>query len=98
MRHQRRKSRRLVDIRGFEVMAKPCQTCPFKTNLLEQKEQEYYLARIVTFQSQHLCHTSGDKKICRGGREIMLRALTAIGLIDEPTDEAFERKSKEVLG
>lgn len=86
-----------IDVRGFAVMERSCATCPFTTNTLGEGAQPY-LENIVTLSSQHTCHSVGDTKICRGGRDIMLRVMASFKLIDEPTDEAFERKSKEMLG
>lgn len=91
------KHRGLVDIRGFSVMKAPCATCPFKTNFLDAEAMDRYTTSLVTFQAQHLCHTVDNKMICRGGRDIMLRAMCALGFIEEATDECFERTSKEVL-
>lgn len=94
----KRKRRGYVDIRGFEVMARTCATCPFVTDSIGPESTARYLDSLVSFKAQHLCHTVNDTKICRGGRDIMLRAMCALGLISEPTDECFERTSKEVLG
>lgn len=87
-----------VDIRGFAVMKAPCSTCPFKTTFLGSDAMEQYTTSLVTFQAQHLCHTVDNTMICRGGRDIMLRAMCAMGFIEEATDECFERTSREVLG
>lgn len=92
------KRRGYVDIRGFEVMKQTCATCPFVTQCLGPAATAPYLESIVTFQAQHLCHTANDKKICRGGRDITLRAMCALGIIKEATDECFERTSESVLG
>ena len=79
-------------------MPKACSTCPFTTQSLGPEATAKYLDSLVTFQAQHLCHTVNDTMICRGGRDIMLRAMCAMKLISEPTDECFERTSKEILG
>lgn len=93
-----RKRRGYVDIRGFEVVKSPCSTCPFTTDSLGAEATMPYLKSLVSFQAQHLCHTVQDTKICRGGRDIMLRAMCALNLIEAPTDEAFEKASKLALG
>ena len=45
---------------------------------------------------QHICHST-QQHICRGGRDLQLRWLCAIGLLDESTDEAFDRAVDESL-
>lgn len=90
--------RRKINVSGFAVMKEPCKTCPFVTNTLGNDATQPYLESLVTLQAQHTCHTVGDTMICRGGRDIMLRVLAAMRLIDSPTDEAFEARSKEMLG
>lgn len=79
-------------------MKVPCATCPFVTNSLGPQATAPYLESLVTYQAQHTCHTVDDTMICRGGRDIMLRAMAAQGLIDEPTDAAFEAASRLHLG
>jgi hypothetical protein len=88
---------RRIDVRGFAVMKEPCATCPFVTNTLGEGVQPY-VENIVGLMGQHTCHSVGDTKICRGGRDLMLRVMASQGLIDAATDEAFERRSKEALG
>lgn len=89
---------RAVDIRGFAVMDRPCSTCPFTTDTLGSEATQPYLENIVTLGSQHVCHSSNDTKICRGGRDLMLRVMATLELIEEPTDESFEKHSREALG
>jgi hypothetical protein len=55
-------------------------------------------ANVVNLQSQHLCHSANNKKICRGGRNLMLRVMCIWGFITEPTDEAYGKARKEILG
>src|SRR4028119_402560 len=54
----------------------------------------YYYEQLLNGGSQHLCH-SNNKTICRGGRTIQLRWFCLIGLIQEPTDEAFNQAVAE---
>lgn len=82
---------------GMAVMPKPCETCPFggaHRSPLTAESQAYYTEQLVTFQSQHLCHTADNQKICRGGRDIQLKLLCAMEAIDEPTDAAFEKAQR----
>lgn len=91
---------RKINAMTMPVKTKPCRTCPFAGRTPVELDPEAlieYTRKIVTLQSQHLCHTADNKQICRGGRDIMLRVMVDLKLIDAPTDDAFERKSREVL-
>lgn len=95
-----------LNLSEWEVQLQPCRTCPFEGSEPIDLGDRYshYVQAVITLQSQHFCHSSrqsiGDKdtKLCRGGRNLMLKTLTAKGVISEPTDAAFEAKRKEVLG
>jgi hypothetical protein len=84
---------------GITVMPKPCSTCPFatKSGATLGEGLTNYVEQVVTLQSQHLCHSARNKKLCRGARDLMLRVMTCMKLIDAPTDEAFNRASAETL-
>mgnify|MGYP000259340422 CR=1 FL=1 len=80
------------------VQSRPCRTCPFEGEDpidLEPDRLQYCTGSLVNLEASHLCHSANNKKICRGGRTIQLRVLTAMGLIDEPTDEAFAKACEE---
>lgn len=55
-----------------------------------------YMENIACFQGQHICHTT-QRHVCRGGRDIQLRLLFALGRLSEPTDAAFDRAVQETL-
>ncbi len=81
------------DLRTYSVQEKPCKTCPFagKTPLpLSESDLVTYYQNLLG-NGQHFCHSVDNKKICRGGRNIQLKWLCAIGMLEEPTDEAFDR-------
>lgn len=83
------------------VQPKPCRTCPFEGAepiALGKESHAKYAAKIVNLESQHLCHSAKNKMLCRGGRNLLLRVMCGHGLIAEPTDAAFEKARKEVLG
>jgi hypothetical protein len=81
------------------VRKSPCLTCPFEGKEPAQlRNLADYERRCITLQSQHLCHSADNKMICRGGRNLVLRSLLAMGLITEPTDEAFDAVSRFYLG
>lgn len=90
--------RRIV---SMEVQPEPCNACPFEGKNpvpLTCVEKEKVFSDAVNLRGQHLCHTAGDKKICRGGRNLLLATLVKRGFIESPTDEAFAARSRELLG
>lgn len=86
------------DLSAYNVPKKPCHTCPFggkKPIDLPPDRLTYYYDQLLNGGSQHLCH-SAEKTICRGGRTIQLRWFYSLGIIEEPTDEAFNQAVAEV--
>ncbi|NQE37282.1 hypothetical protein [Microcoleus asticus] len=86
------------DLSAYNVSEKPCYTCPFggKNPIpLAPDRLAYYYDELLNGGSQHLCH-SAEKTICRGGRTIQLRWFCLLGIIEEPTDEAFNQAVTEV--
>ncbi|WP_333030516.1 MULTISPECIES: hypothetical protein [unclassified Microcoleus] len=80
-----------TDMRTYPVRQQPCKTCPFsgeKPLPLSPSELAVYYDNLMG-NGQHICHSMNNTKICRGGRNIQLKWLCAIGMLDEPTDEAF---------
>jgi hypothetical protein len=89
------------DLSQMLVQPTPCRTCPFEGTqpiMLSQERQAEITANVVNLRSQHLCHSANNKKICRGGRNLMLRVMCIQGFITEPTDEAYDTVRKEILG
>lgn len=86
-----------INVRGWPVMKSQCSTCPFKVDPdLAQKVLDRTL-----FQTSQICHhpvLHGKKqnRLCRGQRDIQLKLLHAIGLLPEPTDAAFKKRSEEL--
>lgn len=82
-------------------MKEPCKTCPFAGKdpvELHPDSLANYTENLIYLQSQHLCHTADNKKICRGGRQLQLRVMFLMKLIPAPTDEALDKEMKRVLG
>ena len=85
--------KRKKDLSTYGILAHPCYSCPFagkKPVQLTSGQLKYYQEQLLNGNSQHLCH-SVKKTICRGGRTIQLRWFYSLGLIIEPTDEAFNQ-------
>lgn len=82
------------DMRTYPVQKSACKTCPFAgkepIQLLPENLSKY-LNNLLSLDGQHICHTT-QANICRGGRDIQLRILCGIGLLNEPTDIAFEQE------
>lgn len=87
------------DLRTYPVQATPCKTCPFegKQPVKLTPDRYHYFIENLAGNGQHLCHSKNNKAICRGGRNIQLRILCAMGLLDKATDEAFEQAMNQVL-
>lgn len=88
------------NVKNWPVMKSHCATCPFGANG-DPQIQAGVLNRIAKLEHSQICHhpaLSGkpETHLCRGARDIQLKILTAFGLIEEPTDEAFTAKSREV--
>ncbi|MEG4086376.1 hypothetical protein [Microcoleus sp. POL10_C6] len=79
------------DMRTYEVRQLPCKTCPFsgeKPLILSPDKLAMYYENLMG-NGQHICHTTHNTQICRGGRDIQLKWFHAMGMLPEPTDEAF---------
>jgi len=78
----------------------PCKSCPFvgtESIALEPKSVQEIYRNVVELHGSHICHSARKTTICRGGRDITLKVLTAKGLLKEPTDLEFERVSLKLL-
>lgn len=87
------------DLRTYPVQAKPCKSCPFEGEealQLSPDRYQYFIDNLAG-KGQHFCHSVNNKAICRGGRNIQLRMLCAMGMLNEATDEAFDRAMNEAM-
>lgn len=89
------------NIRNWPVMAAPCATCPFHEG--GNADLACRVLDRTLLQQQQICHhpTLHGKRqthLCRGARDVQLRVLHCLGFIPEPTDEAFTKRTDEVLG
>ena len=85
----------------IKVNKAPCLTCPFAgerpVRLCARRKTEIY-AYVLRFRGSHTCHTTNDKTLCRGGRDLQLNLLASMGVITAPTDEAFDAASRAAMG
>ena len=82
------------------IRKEPCKTCPFAGSdpiALEPDSLADHYRNVIELQGSHICHSVKQKTICRGGRDLTLKVLTAKGLLREPTDKEFERVSLKLL-
>lgn len=88
-----------MNLRNMIVQKEPCKTCPFEGSepieLTPQRYQE--LIENLMGDGQHFCHSTDNQTICRGGRNIQLRWLCAIGALSEPTDKAFNEILNQIF-
>lgn len=90
----------MINLRDYPVQSKACKSCPFEGEIpiqLTPDRYRYFIENLMG-NGQHLCHSQNDKAICRGGRNIQLRILCAMGFLDNPTDEEFNNKMNEIIG
>ena len=90
-----------INIGNFPVMKGMCKTCPFKEEHVGAVEiANMVKARCMTEASQ-ICHhpaLHGKKEthLCRGARDYQLKIFHRMGFIDEPSDEAWDNKRREL--
>jgi hypothetical protein len=75
-----------------------CASCPFARR--DHELANRVLGRTI-FKASQICHHptlagKPETHLCRGARDVQLTILHRMRLIDEPTDEAFRRKSQEL--
>ncbi len=94
------------DSKVIAVREKMCATCPFR-----EGSPYAYLARDLTQsalgQSSRICHSTGSdnainkrtgkpERLCRGARDVQLKVFHALKFIESPTDEAWDKKCREM--
>lgn len=91
------------------VMKAMCATCPFRPES-PVAHLAGDLAESALSVSSRLCHSTGgndlvipkaknyheEPHLCRGARDVQLKAFFALQVISAPTDEAWEAKCKEL--
>lgn len=86
-------------ITGCTVRKTMCETCPFRANG-DKQLAGIVLERTLLKASQichhHALHGEEAHELCRGARNEQLTLLHRMGLIDAPTDAAFENTSRQL--
>ncbi len=86
-----------------EVM---CGTCPFREGS-PYAELAPMLAASAMSEASRVCHSTGGNnaihrrtgkpaRLCRGARDLQLKAFHAMGFIAAPTDDAWNLKRTEL--
>lgn len=91
-----RTKRKTYPIKDHPVMKARCKTCPFgeEGNLDVKHNVESRLLEAL-----QMCHGTGWPKgthLCRGARDWQLQVFYRLGVITEPTDEAWDAKRREL--
>jgi hypothetical protein len=89
----------------MEVMKQKCPTCPFRDGSPYENLRDD-LEKSALCQGSRICHSTGSNAInactgktprfCRGARDLQIQVLAGMGFLDEATDDAWERKRKEL--
>lgn len=95
----------MAKLTPLPVMKTHCASCPFVPGS-EFESLVPYLTECAMTSASGICHCTGDsaikgetgkpERICRGSRDIQLRAFCAMGVITAPTDEAWDAKVEEI--
>jgi hypothetical protein len=89
----------------MKVCKTMCATCPFR-----EGSKYASLAPSLTLsalsEASRICHSTGTNaiggktgkpsRICRGARNIQIRMFVSMGLLNEPTDEAWAKTLKQI--
>lgn len=91
--------RNVIDCSAMPVMKAKCKTCPFGPNG-DPELRAMVTSRLL--QVSQSCHSTGlvrgkpDTHICRGARDVQNDLMFKLGIIEAPTDEAWEKKRNEL--
>lgn len=90
-----------INVQGWPVMKSCYSTCPFGEGG-DQELKDTIIQRIAGMAASQICHhprMHGKKEthLCRGARDFQLTILHRMGMIAEPTDEAFKEASEAAL-
>ena len=85
-----------------------CSTCPFREGSPTECLKSFLIEQALTVSSR-ICHSTGGNtvihprsktnvpaQICRGARDVQLQLFHSLGILEAPTDEAWN-KSVELM-
>jgi hypothetical protein len=87
-----------VVVNPNNVQPQKCKHCPWRSDgvLSDAPIDMDRLKLMVLTSSNHLCHAPAlvgkvEDRICRGSRDYQIEFYHALGVLDEPTDDAWAR-------
>lgn len=91
---------------NLPVRATMCATCPFRPGS-KYDGLVPYLAESALTEATRICHSTGSNNginrrtgkpqaVCRGARDLQLQYFHAIGFIEAPTDDAWNKARTEL--
>ena len=82
-----------------------CATCPFRKGSKYECLRPELEASALT-EASRICHSTGSngihhrtgkpERLCRGARDSQIKMFHALNFIEAPTDEAWNKKRKEL--
>jgi len=94
----------MIDNSQSPVMPQKCSTCPFRVDASGRHPDVQLVNQIqlrcITEGSQ-ICHHprwqgKPEHHLCRGARDYQIQVFHRFGILDAPTDEAWERARKRI--
>lgn len=85
---------------NMPVMKRQCATCPFRTDERGRHADPRLVNKIQVqclSEASQICHHPAlegkpETHLCRGARDFQLTIFHRLGIIDAPTDEAWNRR------
>ncbi len=87
------------------VLSEKCATCPFQVGS-PYAHLALHLAEQAISHNSRICHSTGNnainrktgkpERLCRGARDIQLKVYHRHGILEAPTDEAWEKAWNEM--
>lgn len=83
------------------IRSEMCATCPFRPGVAEKYRALLpHLTQSALTEATRICHSTGrdnafhrrtgkPESVCRGARDVQLKAFAASGFLPAPTDEAW---------
>ncbi|MCB1807751.1 MAG: hypothetical protein KDJ99_22125 [Candidatus Competibacteraceae bacterium] len=95
----------MKDISHYPVMPRQCPTCPFNTDAKGRYRDPALIAKLmqqVLSSASQICHHprldgKQETHICRGARDFQLKILHQTGLLNAPTDEAWQQAGERKI-
>ena len=85
------------------IMSEMCATCPFREDGDDPSEVRNSVMQRVLTEASQTCHSTGiahgkqhDTHLCRGARDFQLKIFSRLGVIEAPTDEAWEERCRKM--